>query len=689
MDLNVINNSLQEIIKNKVYESDDFKKEYNFSGELGAIYSREKTVFRVWSPVAQSIKVKLYSEGIGDNLLESLSMIRRDKGVWSIEKAGDLYGVFYTYEIKVLGETHETQDIYSKAVGVNGDRSMVIDLSRTNPEGWDKDKGTKLTHPTDAIVYEVHLRDISIDENSGITMKGKYLGLTERGTKSREGEVTGLNHLKEMGVTHVQVLPFFDYATIDETRLQDNRYNWGYDPKNYQVPEGSYSTDPYSGTVRIKELKTMIKALHDEGIGVIMDSVYNHTFDIENSCFHKTVPGYYHCYKQDGTAFSTSGCGNDTASDRFMFRKYIIDSVCYWALEYHVDGFRFDLMGLHDIDTMNEIREALDKINPEIIMYGEPWNLGEGGIEEEKKATKDNMNKLNVRIGAFSDDMRDAIRGHVFSGNIGGFVNYNGKWMRDERGKEISYTMEELKELVKFGIVASTKHPGVNYEKVYYSKAPWALEPTQTVNYASCHDNNTLWDKLKLSHTDASLEELIDMDKMADFIVLTSQGIVFLHAGEEMLRSKPGEKGEDYVENSFKSPDSVNNIKWIRKSKYNDVVEYYKGLIKLRKEHPAFRMAKTSDIQNNLLFLNTSDSSIAYTIINHANGDKWENIVVLINAGKVAEEIILPKSHWTVVVNKEKSGTEALDIIMEDKVIIPGRSSMVLVDSQSYNLSDS
>lgn len=685
MDLNVINNSVQEIIKNNVYESDEFKKEYLFSGELGAIYSKEKTVFKVWSPVAQSINVKLYSEGIGDNLLETLSMIRGNKGVWTIEKAGDLHGVFYTYEIKALGETYETQDIYSKAVGVNGDRSMVIDLSRTNPEGWHKDKGPKLIHPTDAIVYEVHLRDISIDENSGITMKGKYLGLTERGTKSREGESTGLDHLKEMGVTHVQVLPFFDYATIDETRLQDDRYNWGYDPKNYQVPEGSYSTDPYSGTARIIELKTMIKALHDEGIGVIMDSVYNHTFDIENSCFHKTVPGYYYRYKQDGSACDTSACGNDTASERVMFRKYIIDSVCYWVNEYHVDGFRFDLMGLHDVETMNEIREALDMINPEIIMYGEPWNLGEGGLEEEKKATKDNMHKLNVRIGAFSDDMRDGIRGHVFSGNIGGFVNYNGKWERYEEGKEVTYTMGELKELIKFGIAASTKHPEVDYTKVYYSKGPWALEPTQTVNYASCHDNNTLWDKLKLSYPEASLEELINMDKMANFIVLTSQGIAFLHAGEEMLRSKPDEKGDGYVENSYKSSDTVNKIQWIRKSQYKDVVDYYKGLIKLRKHHPAFRMAKTSDIQNNLRFLNTSDSTIAYTIINHANYDKWSDIAVLINAGKEPEEVILPKSNWTIVVNKEQAGTEALDTIMGDKIILPSESCMVLVDTQSFN----
>lgn len=686
MDLNFINENIKELIKSGVYDSDEFKREYNYLGKLGAVYSKEKTVFRVWSPVAHSINVKLYSEGMGGNLLETLPMIRGDKGVWTIEKCGDLHGVFYTYEVRALGQNYETQDIYSKAVGINGDRSMIIDLSRTNPDGWDKDKGPKLTHQTDAIIYEVHLRDISIDENSGITMKGKYLGLTERGTKSTEEEATGLDHLKEMGVTHVQILPFFDYATIDETRLKDNRYNWGYDPKNYQVPEGGYSTDPYAGAARIKELKTMIKALHNEGIGVIMDSVYNHTFDIENSCFHKTVPGYYYRYKQDGSAFDTSACGNDTASDRFMFRKYIIDSVCYWALEYHVDGFRFDLMGLHDVETMNEIREALDRINPEIIIYGEPWNLGEGGLAQDKKAIKDNMCKLNVRIGAFSDDMRDGIRGHVFGEDIGGFVNYNGKWKRCQDGKETTYTMEELKELVKFGIVGSTKHPGVNYKKIYYSKAPWALEPTQTVNYASCHDNNTLWDKLNLSHPEAFLEELINMDKMANFIVLTSQGIAFLHAGEEMLRSKPKEQGEGYVENSFKSSDSVNKIRWIRKNQYKEVVNYYKGLIKLRKEHPAFRMEKTSDIQKKLVFLNTSESSIAYTIFNHANDDKWGDIAVLINAGKEAEEIILPKPHWTVVVNREKAGTEALDTIISDKVILPGQSTMVLVDSQSFNI---
>ena len=407
-----------------------------------------------------------------------------------------------------------------------------------------------------------------------------------------------------MGVTHVHILPMYDFATVDETRMKDgdyNKFNWGYDPKNYQAPEGSYSTDPYSGTLRIEEMKEMIKALHDAGIGVIMDSVYNHTYSLEDSCFTKTVPGYYYRQKADGSVASTSGCGNDTASERSMFRKYMIDSVTYWAKEYHIDGFRFDLMGIHDIETMNLIRAELDKINPEILMYGEGWDLGDV-LPQDQEALKVNMKDMDTRIAAFSDDMRDGLKGHVFSADAGGFINYNGKWNKDD-GKP--YSMGELKELVKSGIVASTKHDGIDYSKIYYSSGTWAKEPTQTVNYVSCHDNNTLWDRIWLSQPDASEEERIKMDKMGNFFILTSQGMTFLHAGEEMLRSKPsasfnvedGITPEDFDENSYKSPDSVNQMVWSRKSQYKNVVEYYKGLIKLRREHPAFRMATTAEIQ--------------------------------------------------------------------------------------------
>ncbi len=674
-----------------VMGSDGFKELYHYDGELGAIYSKEKTTFKVWAPTAEKVSLKLYKEGIGGEPLEVISMTKGEKGVWSAVKDGDIAGTFYTYEVTVAGETRETQDVYSKAVGVNGDRSMVVDLSATNPEGWETDKGPRVKNQTDAIIYEVHIRDISMDPNSGIQLKGTYKGFVEPGTKSAEGEATGIDHLKEMGVTHVHILPMYDFATVDETRMKDenyNKFNWGYDPKNYQVPEGSYSTDPYSGTLRIEEMKEMIKALHDAGIGVIMDSVYNHTYSLDDSCFTKTVPGYYYRQTADGSVANTSGCGNDTASERSMFRKYMIDSVTYWAKEYHIDGFRFDLMGIHDIETMNLIREELDKINPEIIMYGEGWDLG-NVLPQEKEALKVNMKDMNTRIAAFSDDMRDGLKGHVFTADSGGFVNYNGKW---KKGDGNPYTMAELKELVKSGIVASTKHDGIDYSKIYYSSGTWAKEPTQTVNYVSCHDNNTLWDRIWLSQPDASEEERIKMDKMANFFVLTSQGISFIHAGEEMLRTKPSanfnpEDGitvEDFDENSYKSPDSVNQIVWSRKSQYKDVVEYYKGLIKLRSEHPAFRMPTAAEIQEKLKFLDTNDSTIAYTITGNANGDKWNTIVVAANAGTEETEIELPGDNWVVVVNGEEAGVTALDSIEGNKLTVPARTAMVLVDADSY-----
>lgn len=676
------------ILGGDIYKSDDFVNEYHFSGELGALYSKAKTTFRVWSPIATKVSVKLYNKGNEGDLLKTIPMIKGDKGVWSVEEKGDIAGKFYTYEITANGKTSETQDIYSKAVGVNGDRSMVVDLSKTNPAGWGNDKGPKVKNQTDAIIYEVHVRDISMDPNSGIKMKGKFSGFVEAGTKSKEGEATGIDHLKEMGVTHVQLTPVYDYASIDETKLSENKFNWGYDPKNYQVPEGSYSTDPYSGTLRIEEMKAMIKQLHDAGIGVIMDSVFNHTAEYENSAFNETVPEYYYRHNANGQVIGTSGCGNDTASEKSMYRKYMIDSVSYWAKEYHIDGFRFDLMGIHDVDTMNYMRAELDKINPEILMYGEPWDLGDSEISQEQKVIKDNMNKLDPRIGAFSDDIRDGVKGYVFDGSTGGFVNYNGTWKRDVNGQQAPYTMGDLKELVKSGVVAATKHDGVDYSKITYSSGSWAKEPTQTVNFVSCHDNNTLWDRMALSQPDAPEADRIKMDKMSNFLVLTSQGIAFLNSGEEMLRTKVDPSGEGFVHNSYNSPDSVNQLEWSRKSTYKNVVNYYEGLIKLRKAHPAFRMATTSEIQKNLKFIDTNDSTIAYTISNNANGDSWSDIAVVVNAGKEDTEVTLPKSNWTVVADGEKAGIDSITTISDSKVIVPAGTSMVLADTESFNKND-
>lgn len=667
-----------------IYTSNDFNNLYFYKGnDLGFTYSKDETTFKVWAPTAQKVLLNLYKEGNGDNLIETIPMIQGDKGVWSVDKKGDLAGTFYTYSVTVNNQTNETQDIYSKAVGVNGDRSMVVDLSKTDPKNWSNDKGPKIKNQTDAIIYEVHMRDISMSSDSGIKMKGKFLGLTETGTKSAEGEVTGIDHLKELGINAIHILPSFDYASIDETQLGSNKYNWGYDPKNFMSLEGSYSTNPYSGKLRIDEMKQMIEALHKAGIAVIMDSVYNHTFDFKASSFNKTVPDYYFRENDNGSMINNSSCGNDTASERAMFRKYMIDSVTYWAKEYHIDGFRFDLMGLHDIDTMNQIRSKLDEINPNILMYGEGWNLGnEVTLSDDKKATKTNESKLNGRIAAFSDDMRDGVRGHVFTKGSGGFVNYNGKWL-DEKGKP--YTMEELKEQVKFGIVASTEHDGINYLSQPYGSQPWAKQPTQTVNYVSCHDNNTIWDTISLSQPDASEADKIKMDEMAGFIVLTSQGIPFLHEGQEMLGTKPDPSGTGYVDNSFNSPDSVNQLDWSRKNTYKNVFNYYAGLIKLRKDHPAFRMSTTAEIQKNLKFFDTNDSTIGYTISNNANGDAWKDIAVVINAGTKDTEVTLPTSNWTVAVEGEKLGKDAIRVVSDNKVVVPARTSMIIVDTASFN----
>lgn len=642
--------------------------------KLGAIYSKDKTVFKVWSPDAEKVNLKIYSSGTGGNLIDMFPMERQPNGIWIKEILKDMDGKYYTYEVTVNGSTNETQDVYSKAVGVNGNRSMVVDFSKTNPEGWLSDKGPYVENQTDAVICEISIRDMSMDKNSGIKMKGKYLGLAETGTQSIEGESTGIDHLKELGITHVQIMPFFDFATIDESKPESS-YNWGYDPKNFMAPEGSYSTDPYDGYVRIKELKLMIKALHDAGIGVIMDSVYNHTYDYINSPFSKTVPGYYYRKNADGSMKNCSGCLNDTASEKYMFRKYIIDSVCFYAKEYHIDGFRFDLMGLHDTDTMNDIRNELDKINPHILMYGEGWQFINTGIPREKEAMKYNIHSMNSRIGTFSDDMRDGIKGSVFISGCGGFVNYTGSWIK---GDGYPYTMSELKELIKSCIVASTEHDGINYNNVRYSSGRWAAEPTQTVNFESCHDNNTLRDKIVLTKPQASEDDVLKMVKLSAFIVLTSQGIPFINSGEEMMRTKPGSNGKRFEDNSFVSPDSVNCIKWSDKHKYKNLVNYYEGLIKIRRAHPAFRMAKTIDVQSNLKFMDSNDSTIAYTISNNANGDSWNKIVVAINAGKEYFRLNLPHSNFAVYANENTADNKAICLIDKNFADIPPMSAYIL-----------
>ena len=591
-------------------------------------------------------------------------------GTWIVEINGDFNGQFYNYLININGKISEVVDPYAKAVGVNGNRGMVIDLNTTNPEGWEKDTKPELKSATDSIIYEAHVRDLSIDETSGISneYKGKFKALTIwdsciPGTTVK----TVVNHIKDMGFTHIHLLPAFDFGSIDENKLEQPQFNWGYDPKNYNVPEGSYSTNPYLGDVRIKEFKEMVKALHEAGIRVVMDVVYNHTYNLD-SCLNNAVPGYYYRQDENGEYSDASACGNETASERYMFRRYMVDSVVYWAKEYHIDGFRFDLMGIHDIETMKLIREELNKIDSSIIMYGEGWTGGSSPLKEELAALKKNTYKFDkLQIAAFSDDCRDGVKGHVFYDEETGFVN----------GKD------GLEETIKFAVVASTHHKDIDKENIVYSNEFWANEPYQTINYASAHDNYTLWDKLQISTPNCTEEELIAMNKLIAGIILTSQGISFVHAGEEMARTKEDEEGK-LVENSFESSDKVNKIYWDRKVKYKDLFEYYKGLISLRKEYKAFRMNTNEEIKENIHFLkkgvNFSENNLVAYIIDAKNIDiKCEKIAVIINANNKDVDVELEESNWHVMVDEKTAGNEIIETIKDSKVNVSRKSIKVLI----------
>ena len=543
--------------------NDEFEKLYNYDGELGVVYSKDKSKFILWAPTADNVDLLLYGDdGYNYNCkpIQTYNMNKGINGTWIIEINKDLNGQYYNYLVTIDGKVNEVVDPYAKAVGVNGKRGMVIDLDTTNPEGWEEDKKPELKSPTDSIIYEAHVRDLTIDETSGIKeeFKGKFKGLTESNSCIPGTNIkTVVNHIKDMGFTHIHLLPSFDYGSVDETKLDEPQFNWGYDPENYNVPEGSYSTNPYLGDVRIREFKEMVKALHQSGIRVVMDVVYNHTFNLD-SCLNKAVPKYYYRQDEEGNYSDASACGNETASDRYMFRRYMIDSVVYWAKEYHVDGFRFDLMGIHDIETMKLIREELNKIDPTIIMYGEGWMGGPSPLKEGGAALKKNTHKFgDLQIAAFSDDCRDGVKGHVFYEEEAGFAN----------GKD------GLEETIKFAVVASTPHEQIDKTNIVYSEEFWANEPYQTVTYASAHDNYTLWDKLQIVSPESSKEELIKINKLIAGIILTSQGISFVHAGEEMARTKVDEHGK-LVENSFSSSDKVNKICWDRKIEYKDLVEY-------------------------------------------------------------------------------------------------------------------
>lgn len=620
------------------------------------------TNFRLWSPKAREAVVNIYNHGKGGSPILKLPMtFHPENGTWTASYPEQLYGKYYTFQILQNGKwLKETPGVWAKAVGVNGERAAIIDLSATNPLGWENDRGPEVDNFTDVIVYEMHHRDMSMHPTSGIANKGKFLALTEEGTVSPEGLATGIDHLKELGVTHVHILPSYDYNSVDEMNLQLNTYNWGYDPLNYNVPEGSYSTNPSDPETRIREMKEMVKALHDAGIGVIMDVVYNHTATNDDSNFELTAPGYYHRHRDDGSYSDASGCGNETASDLQQMRDYIINSVKYWADEYHIDGFRFDLMAIHDIETMNKVAAELKKINPSIFVYGEGWTAGDSPLPAEERALKENVSKM-TDIAVFSDDIRDAIKGHYTDAADRGFAT----------GKP------GLEETVKIGIVAATSHPQVDYSKGNNSKFAYAASPEMIVNYVSCHDDLSLTDKLKKSMEGSDESEMLEAAKLAQTIVFTSQGTPFMFAGEEVWRDKQG------VHNSYKSPDSINAIDWSNKAKYADQFAYYQGLIELRKNHPAFRMTSAEDIAKHIVFdeidSEKTPNLISYTIKDNANGDSWKDIKVVFNGASYPQTVSVAKGNWKVVAHDGKiSPSEGLGAFKGGKITLKPYSALIL-----------
>lgn len=627
------------------------------SGSLAEMeYAPEGTRFSLWAPTADEVRLMLYNEGEGGHAYRTVSMEAGEEGVWHTTVAEDLLGKFYTFNVKTgdrwLGDT---PGIFAKAVGVNGHRAAIIDLRSTDPEGWADDRRPPLRSAADVVIYEMHHRDFSISPASGIEHKGKFLALTEAGTRSPEGLATGIDHLRELGVTHVHLLPSYDYASIDETRLDENRYNWGYDPLNYNVPDGSYATDPYRPDVRIREFKQMVQALHQAGIRVILDVVYNHTFSIDGSNFERTAPGYFYRQRPDGTYADASACGNETASDRPMMRKYIVESVLHWAREYHIDGFRFDLMGIHDIRTMNEVRAALTALDPSIIVYGEGWAAQAPQLPQDSLAMKANTYRM-PGIAAFSDEMRDALRGPFND-------NKQGAFLAGLPGGE---------ESIKFGIVGAVQHPQVCNDSVNYSQAPWAGEPTQMISYVSCHDDMCLVDRLRASIPGIKDDELARLDKLAQTAVFTSQGIPFIYAGEEVMRDKKG------VHNSFQSPDSINAIDWSRKALHADVFAYYKGLIQLRKNHPAFRLGSAELVRRHLEFLPVEGKNlVAWRLKEHAGGDRWEDIVVVLNSRREPARVAVPQGNYTIVCKDGAINEGGLAKVSGAELVVPAQSALI------------
>ena len=638
----------------------EYQQMPSYSGQdLELIANSTSTRWRLWSPMASAAQVLLYDTDRNTTPTDTIDMTRADNGTWTAMVDRGLYGKFYTFRIKHDGRwLDETPGVWAKAVGTNGRRAAIIDMSATDPDGWSADRGPELKHLTDAIIYEMHHRDFSISPTSGIVNKGKFLALTEHDTKSPDGLSTGIDHLKELGVTHVHILPSYDYTSVDEANLATPQYNWGYDPQNYNAPEGSYSTNPADPSTRISEMKRMVKALHDAGIGVVMDVVYNHTALGDGSNFSLTAPGYYYRHREDGSYSDASGCGNETASERQQMRDFIINAVRYWAKEYHIDGFRFDLMAIHDTETMNQVAAALKQINPSAFVYGEGWTAGDSPLPTAQRALKDNV-WMMPGVAVFSDDIRDAVKGHYSDAADRGFAT--GK-----PGNE---------ETVKIGIAGATDHPQLDWTKANNSKKPYAIAPTQVINYVSCHDDLMLTDKLRHSMTRPEENDSVRQRaaRLAQTIVFTSQGTPFMWCGEEIFRDKKG------VHNSYKSPDSINAIDWHLKAENAAQMEYYKQLIALRKAHPAFRMTTAKDVARHLVFDKTNvPNLISYSLRDHANGDEWKEIKVIFNGSDQTRHISIPKDDWTVVAEDGRINANGLASSHGGRMEVAPLSALIL-----------
>ena len=607
-------------------------------------YSPKQTTFKLNAPKKPTLRI--YEAGRGGKVEKKIKMKQTSENVWETTISGDLKGKFYTFDIG----RGETPGVFAKAVGINGKRGAIVDMKTTNPSGWNNDRRLTLKSPADLIIYEMHHRDFSIDASSELVNKGKFLALTEQ---------KAIKHLKELGVNAVHILPSYDFASIDESNTTTPQYNWGYDPLNYNVPEGSYSFDAEQPTRRILEFKQMVQALHKAGIRVILDVVYNHTFDIEGGNFDRTFPMAYYRYTADGKPSNGSGCGNETASEKPLMRQFILESMKYWATEYHIDGFRVDLMGIHDIETMNLIRKELTAIDPNIFIYGEGWTAGTCAYPTEKLALKAHIKQM-PGIAAFSDELRDALRGPfsddkqaAFLGGIAGF-----------------------EESIKAGIAGMITHPQVDYTKVNYTKEAWANEPTQMISYVSCHDDMCLVDRLKASIPEAAydMEEVIRLNQLAQTAVFTSQGIPFMLSGEEMLRDKKG------VHNSFNSSDEINHLDWNNLKKYPQVFAYYKGLIQMRKAHPAFRLGSAELVRKHLEFLPTQDCLVAFRLKNHAGGDKWNNIYVVLNGSTNLQSVNIPKGKYTIVANNGVINEAGIGEMEGGEVMIDAQTALILHD---------